>query len=212
MYFKNRYDAAMQLIPLLKKYKNEEGIILAVPRGGVPIAYYIAKEYGFPLDLLMTKKLGHPFSPEYAIGSVSMESSFVENKHDIPEDYIKEETQRILQQLKERYKRFMGNKEPLSLRNKTVLIIDDGIATGLTILGMIKILRQQHPKKIIVAVPVAPRESAIRIKELVDDFICVHIPKTFYGVGMFYNDFSEVSDDDVISYLNELNERKVSAY
>lgn len=207
MYFNDRYDAAMQLAPLLEKYKNEKGVILAVPRGGVPIGYYLAKYLDFPLDLLMTKKLGHPGNEEFAIGAVSLEGSIVEETTGVPEQYIREETRRIREQLKERYIKFMGNKEPVDIKGKIIIVVDDGVATGRTILSTIKILRNKEPRKIVVAVPVASEEAADRIKEVVDDFICLHTPYPFYGVGRFYADFTQVEDEDVLLLLNELNAR-----
>ncbi len=207
MYFNDRYDAAMQLAPLLEKYKNEKGVILAVPRGGVPIGYYLAKYLDFPLDLLMTKKLGHPGNEEFAIGAVSLEGSIIEETTGVPELYIREETRRIREQLKERYIKFMGNKEPVDIKGKIIIVVDDGVATGRTILSTIKILRNKEPRKIVVAVPVASEEAADRIKEVVDDFICLHTPYPFYGVGRFYADFTQVEDEDVLLLLNELNAR-----
>ncbi len=207
MYFSDRYDAAMQLAPLLEKYKKEKGVILAVPRGGVPIGYYLAKYLDFPLDLLMTKKLGHPGNEEFAIGAVSLEGSIIEETTGVPELYIREETRRIREQLKERYIKFMGNKEPVDIKGKIIIVVDDGVATGRTILSTIKILRNKEPRKIVVAVPVASEEAADRIKEVVDDFICLHTPYPFYGVGRFYADFTQVEDEDVLLLLNELNAR-----
>ena len=207
MYFNDRYDAAMQLAPLLEKYKNEKGVILAVPRGGVPIGYYLAKYLDFPLDLLMTKKLGHPGNEEFAIGAVSLEGSIVEETTGVPEQYIREETRRIREQLKERYIKFMGNKEPVDIKGKIIIVVDDGVATGRTILSTIKILRNKEPRKIVVAVPIASEEAADRIREVVDDFICLHTPYPFYGVGRFYADFTQVEDEDVLLLLNELNTR-----
>ena len=207
MYFNDRYDAAMQLALLLEKYKKEKGVILAVPRGGVPIGYYLAKYLDFPLDLLMTKKLGHPGNEEFAIGAVSLEGSIVEETTGVPEQYIREETRRIREQLKERYIKFMGNKEPVDIKGKIIIVVDDGVATGRTILSTIKILRNKEPRKIVVAVPVASEEAADRIREVVDDFICLHTPYPFYGVGRFYADFTQVEDEDVLLLLNELNTR-----
>ncbi len=207
MYFSDRYDAARQLAPLLEKYKKEKGVILAVPRGGVPIGYYLAKYLDFPLDLLMTKKLGHPGNEEFAIGAVSLEGSIIEETTGVPELYIREETRRIREQLKERYIKFMGNKEPVDIKGKIIIVVDDGVATGRTILSTIKILRNKEPRKIVVAVPVASEEAADRIKEVVDDFICLHTPYPFYGVGRFYADFTQVEDEDVLLLLNELNAR-----
>jgi len=205
MMFKNRYDAALKLIPFLEKYKNERGVVFAIPRGGVPIGYYISKHYNLPLELLLTKKIGHPGNEEFAIGAVSLEDYIIDERHNIPESYIENEIKRIRESLKERYKKFMGDRKPVDMEDKIVIIVDDGIATGNTLLAAIRMMRQKHPKKIVVAVPVAPREAAEKIKKHVDDFICLHIADDFYGVGQFYLDFSEVSDEEVIQLLKDAN-------
>src|SRR5256885_3235233 len=147
MFFVDRYDAAMQLAQRLEKYKNQDGVILAVPRGGVPIGYYLAKHLNFTLDLLMTKKLGHPSNEEYAIGAVGLEDSIIEETDNIPAEYLEKETARIREQLKERYRKFMDRNEPVDLKGKTVIVVDDGIATGRTILATLKMLRSKHPRK-----------------------------------------------------------------
>jgi predicted phosphoribosyltransferase len=211
MYFLNRYDAAMKLMPLLEKYENKDGVVLAVPRGGVPIGYYLAKHFNFPLDLLMTKKIGHPANEEFAIGAVGMQDSIVETGYNIPQQYIEREINRIRKTLTERYKKFMGNAEPVDVKNKIVIVVDDGVATGKTILVSLKLLRSQHPKKLVVAVPVASEEAANLIKKEVDDFVCLHIPEPFGGVGRFYNDFSETTDEEVMALLKELNTRNKAA-
>jgi len=205
MRFKDRNDAAQRLLPLLNKYRNEQGIVLAVPRGGVPIAHPIAKAYNLPLELLMTKKIGHPAHAEYAIGAVSLEDHIVDEQFNIPQVYINTEVNRIRESLKERYKFFMGNHKPLSLENKVVIIIDDGIATGNTILSSIKMLRRRKPKKIVVAVPVASSDASEKIKKEVDDFICLYTPEPFIGVGLHYIDFTQVSDEEVIRLLKDAN-------
>jgi len=205
MVFRNRYDVAMRLIPYLDKYKNERGIVLAVPRGGVPIGYYIAKNYNLPLELLLTKKIGHPGSSELAIGAVSMEDYIIDERHNIPQEYIDKEVKKITESLKERHKKFMGDRKPVDVENKIVIIVDDGIATGNTLMSAIKLIKTKHPKKIVVAVPVAPLRTANKIKNEVDDFICLHTPTEFLGVGQFYEDFSEVSDEEVIHFLREAN-------
>lgn len=207
MYFLNRYDAASKLAPLLEKYRDKEGVILAVPRGGVPIAYYLAKYLDLPLDLLMTKKIGHPANEEFAIGAVGLEGCIVDNIYDIPQDYIEQETNRIRKSLAERYREFMGDKEPLDIKDKMVIVVDDGIATGKTILVTLKLLRAKNPKKIIVAVPVSSVEAAMQISKEADEFICLYTPKPFYGVGRFYKDFSQTSDEEVKLLLKHPQER-----
>jgi putative phosphoribosyl transferase len=206
MRFNDRYDAASKLIPLLDKYKNDQGVVFAVPRGGVPIGYYIAKHYNFPMELLLAKKIGHPWSEELAIGAVSLEDHIIDERHYIPDYYIENEVKRIRQSLKDRYSKFMGeDHRPVDIKKKTVIIVDDGIATGNTILASIKMLRNKNPSKIVVAVPVVPHDTVEKISKQVDDFICLHSPKDFYGVGQFYTDFSEVSDEEVIGLLKEAN-------
>jgi predicted phosphoribosyltransferase len=197
----------MQLAPFLEKYKNEEGVVLAVPRGGVPIGYYLAKHLNFSLDLLMTKKLGHPLNEEFAIGAVGIEDSIVEENYEVPQGYVEEETKRIREELLKRYKTFMGNKEPINIKNKTVIVVDDGVATGRTILATIKMLRSKQPKKFVVAVPVASIQAAERIEREVDDFICLYTPEPFFGVGRFYQNFTQTTDEEVMMLLKELNER-----
>ena len=211
MYFINRFDAAMQLSKKLDKYRGQNGVILAVPRGGVPIGYYLARYLDFQLDLLMTKKLAHPLNPEFAIGAVGLEDSIIEETQNVPIEYIQEKTAEIHEQLKKRYKDFMGEKEPLDLKEKIVIVVDDGIATGRTILATIKMLRSKQPKKLVVAVPVASKPAAERISKEVDEFICLHTPVPFFGVGRFYNDFSQTTDEEVADLLKELNARGQAA-
>jgi putative phosphoribosyl transferase len=203
--FLDRNDAAQKLIPHLSHYSNEREVVLAVPRGGVPIAYHIAKAYNLPLDLLMTKKIGHPAQPEFAIGAVSLEDYIVDEQIPVPKNYIDNEIKRIRKSLEARYKLFMGNHTPINLENKVVIIVDDGIATGNTILSSIKMLRKKKPKKIVVAVPVAPRQTVEKMKGFVDEIICLYTPDPFIGVGLHYMDFSQVSDEEVMQLLREAN-------
>ncbi len=203
MKFLDRQDAALQLVPLLAQYATEDCVILAVPRGGVPIGHTLARAYHFPLEILLTKKIGHPSSKELAIGAVSLEDEVVDTRHQVPQPYIDEQIKKIRASLRERYKQFMGDREPADLRDKVVIIVDDGIATGNTILAAIGLIRAKNPKKIVVAVPVAPLRTARRLRDEVDDFICVHATDQFWGVGQFYEDFSQVSDEEVVSLLAE---------
>lgn len=205
MRFKNREDAALRLIPRLAKYKDEEGLVLAVPRGGVPIAYYVAKHYNLPLDLLMTKKIGHPLHEEFAIGAVSLEDHVVDEEQTGFSEYIASEVNRIRTFLKEQYKKFMGNHRAAELNGKTLIIIDDGMATGNTILSSIKMLRRKNPKRIVVAVPVVSQQAVEKIGAEVDDIICLYTPEPFISVGLHYLDFSEVNDREVIRLLKDVN-------
>lgn len=206
--FRNRTEAGMLLASRLQKYQNDPGVILAVPRGGVPVAYEVAKELGFPLEVILTKKIGHPINPEYAIGATSLTDYFVVPHDNVSQDYIDNEVVKIRKKLKEMYVKFMGNKEPEDLKGKTVIVIDDGVATGNTLLSTIDVIRKSDPAKIVIAVPVAPESAVGKLSKAVDDVVVVIIPESFYGVGSFYEDFEQVSDEEVIYYLNKLREFK----
>lgn len=202
--FTDRIDAGFALADKLKKYSHVEGVVMAVPRGGIPVGYVVAKKTGLPLDLLMTKKIGHPQNREYAIGAVSLTDSYLLPQTDVSLAYIKAETEHIRKRLKEMRQKFMGKAEPLPMKDKTVIIIDDGVATGNTLLSTISMIRNEGAAKIVVAVPVASRNAAAKLAKVVDEFISVLIPNEFYGVGEFYKDFHQVTDDEAMYYLKEL--------
>lgn len=206
--FQNRSGAGMLLASRLKKYQNMPGVILAVPRGGVPVAYEVAKELNVPLELILVKKLGHPSNPEYAIGAVGLKDSFVVPHAEVTDLYITSQIQKVRSKLLEMKKKFMGDREPEELEGKTVIVIDDGIATGNTLLATIRILRKSRPAKIVVAVPVASKPAVQLLGAEVDELVTVLVPETFYGVGGFYNDFKQVEDQEVIYFLNKLHEIK----
>ena len=204
--FENRIEAGMLLASKLRKYQNQVGVILAVPRGGVPVAYEVAKELNLPLEIILVKKLGHPTNEEYAIGAVGLEDSFIVPHENVTQFYINAQIQKVRSRLIEMKRKFMGDKEPENLQGKTVIVIDDGIATGNTLLATIRILKKSKPGKIIVAAPVISRSAAKLLSGEVDELITVLIPETFYGVGAFYEDFTQVSDEEVIEYLDKLRE------
>ena len=209
--FQDRTEAGLLLAAKLRKYKNDPGVVLAVPRGGVPVAYEVAREFGFPIEVILTKKIGHPMNKEYAIGAASLSEYFVLPHENVSDQYIEREVKNIRARLKEMYKLFMGDKEPENLAGKTVIIIDDGIATGNTLLGTVNLLRKSKPGKIIIGVPVASQSAIQKLSKEVDEVIAVLIPEEFYGVGAFYENFEQVSDREVMFYLDKLRElRKAS--
>jgi len=203
MKFKDRRDASLQLIPFLEKYKYTNGVVIAVPRGGVPLGYHIARSFNFPLEIVLVKKISHPVNPEYAIGAVSLNSELIEPDHGVSDEYFKNEIERIRKTLRQRYSMFLKGRNPVDLKGRTVIIVDDGIATGNTMITSIKMMRSQSPSKIIVAVPVAPAETLKKIQLVADEVVCLLVPEKFYGVGQFYEDFSEVTDDQVVRMLND---------
>lgn len=202
--FKDRQVAGELLAAKLSKYKNEKGIVLAIPRGGVPVAYAVAKYLGFPVDILLTKKIGHPLNKEYAIGAASLSDFFVVPHEGVTMEYIEQELKNVRERLKEMQRLYLGDRPPVALEGKTVIVIDDGIATGNTILGTIRVLRNSHPAKIIIAVPVASRQAVEKLSKEADEVIALLIPHEFHGVGAFYEDFEQVSDDEVRDYLHEV--------
>jgi predicted phosphoribosyltransferase len=206
--FYNRNEAGMMLASRLRKYQNTPGVVLAVPRGGVPVAYEVAKELNLPLEIILVKKIGHPSNKEYAIGAAGLKEFFVIPHADVTKFYIEKELQEVRCRLMEMQKKFMGDREPQNLKDKTVIVIDDGVATGNTLLATVRILKKEQPERIIIATPVISKSAAQILSNEVDEVIAVMIPETFYGVGAFYDDFTQVSDEEVITYMRKLNELK----
>ncbi len=206
--FRDRIEAGEMLAIKLLKYKNDPAIVVAVPRGGIPIAYVVAKELNLPLDIIFTKKIGHPINKEYAIGAASLTDYFVVPHDDVTEEYIQAELKRVRKKLTDMYAQFMGNKKPQNLTGKTVIVIDDGIATGNTLMATVNLLHKSNPAKIVIAVPVASSAAVKKLSKNADEVISVLIPDIFHGVGRFYKDFNQVSDEEVIYYLQQLDNLK----
>jgi putative phosphoribosyl transferase len=206
--FRNRSEAGLLLASMLKKYQNTPGLILAVPRGGVPVAYEVAKKLDIPLEIILVKKIGHPLNKEYAIGAVGLKDSFVLPHQDVTEFYVESQIKMIRNRLSEMQKKFMGARQPEDLEGETIIVIDDGIATGNTLLATIQILKKSQPAKIVVAAPVVSKSAAQKLKAEVDELVAILIPETFHGVGEFYNDFTQVSDEEVIEYLTRIDKMR----
>ncbi len=205
--YKDRTEAGLALAHLLLKYKGIGNIVMAVPRGGVPIAYIIARELEAPMEIIFSRKIGHPLNKEYAIGAVSLHGSIISDYEQVTESYIKAETARIRKQLTEMRQKFIGNKHCENLANKTVIVIDDGAATGNTLLETVHILKKSKPAKIILAVPVASQEAIQKLSAEADEVICPFVPAFFDGVGAFYQKFNQVSDEEVIYYAEKLRQK-----
>lgn len=209
--YSDRIEAGHVLAGALQKFQQEKALILAVPRGGIPVAFVVAREFGFLLDLLLTKKIGHPLNPEYAIGAVSLSDSTIVPHQGVTEKYLREETERIRLQLRTMYSKFMGDKEPEKLTGKTVIVIDDGVATGNTLIGTINMLKKEHPQKIIIAVPVASLKAVNKLSTAVHQVICPEIPYGFTGVSNFYDNFEPVTDEEVLFCLNQLKTEQTNS-
>ena len=205
MIFKDRHDAGKKLAEALKKYKNKKDVIvLGIPRGGVEVAFNIAKALKVPLSIIVTKKIGHPFESEFAIGAVSPGNYIVDEvySNEAGEDYIENTVKEMNAEIKRRYKEYTQGKMP-QLKNKIVIIVDDGLATGYTMFAAIKYAKSKNPKKLIVAVPVAAQDSFEKVKQMADEFVCLQVPVFFSAVGSFYQDFAQLEDEEVKFYLKE---------
>ncbi|MBK7888937.1 MAG: phosphoribosyltransferase [Bacteroidetes bacterium] len=202
--FIDRRDAAVQLSKELVSYRDCNGIVIAIPRGGVPLGYIIAHALHLPLEIFLSKKIGHPMNREYAIGSVTL-SGITTDPHftDVDPEYIIEEGRRIQEEISRRYALFTGKTYSPNVKGKIIILVDDGIATGKTLMAAVCDLRKMNPLKIVIAIPVAPPEAAEKFKTIADEYICLLEPDNFEGVGQFYNNFSEVTDDEVLSILNK---------
>lgn len=204
--FKDRVEAARLLSNKLKTYaNNEDVVIVTIPRGGVPIGKIISQNLNAPLELVLSKKIGHPFHKEFAIGAVTLTERILNPEAaDAPREYIDEESKRIRELLSKRHEMYYKNRKPMDLVKKVIIIVDDGVATGNTLISCIKLLKKKNPKKIVVALPVSPPGTLKTIRGLkeVNEVICLLTPKDFYAVGQFYKDFSPVSDHEVVSILN----------
>ncbi len=205
---KNRIEAGKMLADALKNYASEpELIVLALPRGGVPVAFPVAQKFKAPFDVFLVRKLGVPGHEELAMGAVSSNGSRVLNQEvvdvlQIPEGLIDLVAQREMEEIKRRENVYRKGRPPLNLAGKTVILIDDGLATGSTMLASLKAIRTQCPRKIIAAVPVSPPSTCEQLQDDADAMICLITPEPFYGVGMWYDDFSQTEDREVVDLLD----------
>jgi putative phosphoribosyl transferase len=210
MLFQNRIDAGQRLASLLQSYADRPDIIvIALPRGGVPVAAEIAKTIEAPLDVLVVRKLGVPGAEETAMGAIASGDFRYLNQDlvgrlRIPPEAIDEVVQREQQELKRREKAYRDDLPPLDLQNRTIILVDDGLATGATIQVAIEAIQQQQPKELTVAVPVAEPGICDWVSKAVDHIICAETPRPFYAVGLWYKEFSQTSDDEVRSLLRQV--------
>ena len=205
--FKDRQEAGKLLADVLKEKQLSDPVVLALPRGGVPLAAIIAEEIQAPLDLILVRKIGHPLHEEYAIGALTEDEEPMMNEEEsrqIDEKWLFKKVAELRLENKRRRGVYLKDYRRIPLKNKTVLIVDDGAATGFTLLSAINAVRKQLPKEIIAAVPVSPSDTAKKIREQVDQLILLEDPSLFRGaIGAHYANFSQVSDEEVKTYLKK---------
>ncbi len=203
MIFQDRTDAGRALASALREYAGRpDVVVLALPRGGVPVAYEVARELGAPLDVFVVRKLGTPGQEELAVGAIASGGTRVLNYEvvnnlEISREAIDEVSIREQMELERRERQFRGDKPPLDVRGKTVVLIDDGLATGSTMRAAVAALRAKGPARIVVAVPVAAASTCDRMRYEVDEMVCLYAPDEFYAVGEWYRDFSQTTDEEV---------------
>lgn len=203
--FKDRNHAAALLADELMKIPFVDPVVLAIPRGGLPLGVVIVKRLKTRLSVLISKKIGHPSNTEYAIGAVTLNDFFVDDHHGVSEDFIRNELIRIRKQIRLRMEQY-GLTGSEGYKNKDVILVDDGIATGRTIKAGIRLLRKHDPSSITVAVPLSTREAALELAPLCDHWICLNeIQGDFPGVGAFYHSFEQVSDQEAIQMLRSFS-------
>lgn len=212
MLFADRKEAGVQLAEALEKYRGEDIVVFALPRGGVPLGVEIAKRLAAPLDLLITKKIGHPFNPEYAIGAITEDADPIFNPGEhgvLDRNWLEGELKRLRQEIKRRRETYVGAANVKSLEGKTAIIVDDGIATGFTMFASIAALKKRNPKHIIVAIPVTPEDTAKRLDRMVDAVVALERTDAYLGaVGAYYIHFNQLDDAEVISLLRSMKQKE----
>jgi putative phosphoribosyl transferase len=206
--FHDRREAGQLLARRLAHYKDRDNVVvLALPRGGVPVGYEIARELKAPLDVYVVRKLGVPWHPELAMGAMAGRGTEVLNDdvvaaYNIPRHVIRAVAEREALELDRRLREYRGTRPPLDLRDRTVILVDDGLATGSTMRAAVEAIRQEEPRAVIVAVPVAVTQTCREFQDEVDEVICLRTPPDFAAVGYWYEDFSQTTDAEVRELLS----------
>ena len=206
--FKNRREAGQKLAVRLLRYKQEQPVVLALPRGGVPVGYEVALALHAPLDIVVVRKLGAPGQPELGIGAVvdgdhpqGVLNEEVVRHLDVSEEYVQHEVARQLREIHRRQQKYRGDLAAIDVAGRTAIVVDDGLATGGSMRAALRGVRRANPKRVVLAVPVAPADTLESLASETDDVVCLSTPSFFGAVGNFYDDFSQTSDDEVIRLL-----------
>jgi len=206
--FSNRIEAGKLLAENIKGIVSLESVVLGIPRGGIIIANEVAKALCVELDIVLSRKIGAPLNPEFAIGAVSEDGSLFVNEEtlrqeNISKNYIEREKNRQMREMQRRTEVYRSMKQKVILKGKTVIISDDGVATGATMQAAVWAIRQEKPERIILALPVAPYDTLKKLAEEVDEVVCLRVPDFFSAVGQFYVDFPQVEDNEVLAILSQ---------
>lgn len=216
MSFENRAEAGQKLALALSKYRDQQPVVLALPRGGVPVAAEVATDLNAPLDLVVVRKIGVPFQSELAMGAVAdgghpiiVRNEDVIRMAGVDEVEFKSVCDAELAEIERRRQRYLGGRDRVDVAGRTAIVIDDGIATGATTRAALQAVRDRNPKTLVLAVPVAPTESLRTLRQEVDDLVCLEDYEFFGAIGFYYRDFRQVSDEEVIEMLARFPGQKV---
>jgi putative phosphoribosyl transferase len=216
--FADRTEAGRQLAERLARFKSEQPLVLALPRGGVPVGFEVAQALDAPLDLILVRKIGAPMQPELAIGAVvdGDQPETVLNRDlvddlQISERYLEGERARQLEEIERRRRLYGSGRAKIEVRDRTAIVVDDGIATGATMEAALHAVRRAGPRRLVLAVPVAPPETIARLRPQVDEIECLMMPEYLGAIGMFYADFRQLSDGEVVALLERAAARNAGA-
>jgi putative phosphoribosyl transferase len=206
--FRDRNDAGRQLASRLKSFRGSDPVVLALPRGGVPIGAEIARAIDAPLDIVLVRKIGVPFQPELALGAI-VDGEVPELLIDdqlmtllaIPQRYVDDQRLRQLKEIERRRRLYLAGRPPVAVAGRTAIVVDDGIATGYTMRAALRAIRRRGPRHLVLAVPVAPPETVAALAAEVDEIVCLSTPDHFGAIGQFYADFRQVEEAEVIALL-----------
>lgn len=212
--FTDRREAGQLLAERLKElHLDKDVLVLALPRGGVPVGYEVARALKVPLDVFITRKIGAPGNPEFAIGAVASDGTrildeVIIQQFDIPDSYVVAETERQLTEIERRMAVYRGDRPPPQIEGRTVILVDDGVATGSTVRASLQALRKHKPARLILAVPVGPPQTIEALRSLADDVVVLATPEPFWAVGRFYQSFEQMTDEQVVQLLQAANDER----
>jgi putative phosphoribosyl transferase len=215
MLFADRYDAGRRLAVALERHRVEHPVILGLPRGGVVVGYEVAAALGADLDVLVVRKLGVPGAEEFAMGAIAPGATLVNQslvaRLGIPQQELAKVITREVEELTRRERAYRGNRPPLHVEGRTVILVDDGLATGASAQAAVESVRRQRPRQVVFAAPVCSQDSVEALRPVVDEVVCLECPENFQAVGLWYQDFAPTSDAEVVECLRTAKAGRASA-